>query len=1425
MIFCKTPNCAMAKTPLPIEMEGKPCPLCQNTLEAVEKINEEERALIASLPYIIAYPLEKTLEQEHAWTRINLLRDTLLNYLKYLGLLTATEFFNSPLKDKNVVASFYKNLAQPSFGSWNAFIRETLHYLKENEHDFFCKELPIYYEEIETGKKQKLYKGEIEVIDARGEPQIIKQQATAIGMLINFRNRYLGHGLTLDAATSEPLWEKYFPLLKILLEKLSFSAEYPIYKNAGKNTWILQGSEIRQVEVAKTEEQIWIQRKDNAICPLVPFFIDPGEVALGSDDKVKVLSYESFTGKSMKFFSPEGVDKSTSGRILERLNLILKDKQTEATFSAVEFRKELFLDRIEKENQFVLKTLQDERKVIPGIYQPRLEMETRLREWIGARAGIFFIAAEAGSGKTNLLAEIQRQYGAIELPSLLIRAGRMAKNTLSEELCYLMNIDHAIAINKYTALSGTQSEPTFVLVDGLNEAPKSKELWKEITAIISQFDLGTIKFVVTCRTNSKNDLDRFQLNPEIKNTIYHQSEKELSCLGDAAFWLSPMDMVELEGAWNTYVKKDKKHSRPLFAFKDLASFDRSLYTRLSNPLILRIFLETYHGKPLPKKGNKLLNIWKDWLSAFSNEEVKLLEILAQKVWNADKNELLLDDLLNDQNLSAYLTDSRINAPYQKLMYAGWLSRYTKDQNIMIGFTVEGLLYYLLGKLVKNEKNFDTKKICKVLDQESMMKNGALEAYLVDMALEDNIDLIAELIDKGDKALELSITPLLHYAKNNEAKHVMHALMSDPSENDWIAIHKLAKELQNLQLMHVRKALLKQTMALNPLNTEDQWLTGLEAVKVLDKEEGQSYFQKFPQKNALLINNDAIIEEMGNLERKYANYDKAIEYHEKSLAIRLKVHGDQHPDTGISYNNLGLVWKNKGEYDKAIEYHEKSLAIYLKVHGDQHPSTGSSYNNLGVVWENKGEYDKAISYYEKSLAICLKVHGDQHPSTGTSYSNLGIVWSRKNDHDKAIGYYEKSLAINLKVHGDQHPSTARSYNHLGMNCWNKSEYDKAYVYFKKGLMIKLKVYGDQHPSTGKSYSNLGMVFDIKGDYAKAIEYYEKGLAIFLKVYGDQHPNTAQSYNNLGGPICSQDRYDKAIEYYEKSLAIYLKVHGDQHPDTAESYNNLGLVYRDKEQYDKAIDYFEKALSIRLKVHGDQHPETVDSYNNLILVWSKAGEYRSKKEEYDKAIEYYEKALAICLNVNGDQHLDTELCYNNLGNAWNENDKYDKAIEYYEKSLEINLKLHGDQHLNTARSYSNVGLAWKNKGEYDKAIDSFLKTLKIETATLGAEHPDTGQTHFEIGVWLKEQKNFKAALEHFTKGFISSPDAGGFPYNMGVCYEQLDNKKKALNNYLLSAELRKKHFGLDHEATQTVISDAVRLAKELDKLDELPNWIEK
>ena len=116
MFICNSPSCAISisKAEFPVAM---PCPVCQTMLSAASSLKEEELALLQNLPYVIAYPLRKTLEEKHAWTKINLFKDTFLNYLKYLGLLSASEFFNSPFKDKRMVALFHNTLAEPSFGT------------------------------------------------------------------------------------------------------------------------------------------------------------------------------------------------------------------------------------------------------------------------------------------------------------------------------------------------------------------------------------------------------------------------------------------------------------------------------------------------------------------------------------------------------------------------------------------------------------------------------------------------------------------------------------------------------------------------------------------------------------------------------------------------------------------------------------------------------------------------------------------------------------------------------------------------------------------------------------------------------------------------------------------------------------------------------------------------------------------------------------------------------------------------------------------------------------------------------------------------------------------------------------------------------------------------------------------------------------
>ena len=574
--YCQNPSCVICISKASF-IQPMYCPVCQNPLEEINDsitISAEDTELINSLPYVIAYPLKQTLLEKHPLTKINLLKDTFLNYLKYLGLLSASEFFNSEIKDKAMVALFHKNLMETAFGKWNHYIRECLSFLKQQNHSFFYPELAAYYELVETGNKSKKFKGEIEYQDANGDTQIIMQTSiTSIGMLINFRNRYLGHGLTLDAEKSEKLWNEYFPIFRHLLEQLSFSKDYPMLKREHGETYLLHSSEIKTVASNNnTASTIWIENKEGKAFEILPFFIVPGEVSLAKEDKEQLLTYESYTGKTIKFFSPEGTEKQTSGKILDKLNLLLREKLKEVHYTPESFTKEAFLNRITEENKLLLDTLIAEKKIIPGVYQHREEMEIKLREWIGARANIFFIVAEAGSGKTNLLAEIQKQYTERELPSLLIRAGRMEKQTLKQQIAYLLNIDLEKDLSNYPSIAGTQAQPTFILIDGLNEANHAEVIWQEIIELSKLFEPGSLKFIITNRANTKTDLERYPISENEQALLYGENKDNENGLSGYAYWLTALDMKEMKGAWENYVVKDKSRFKPLFSFEDIAIF-------------------------------------------------------------------------------------------------------------------------------------------------------------------------------------------------------------------------------------------------------------------------------------------------------------------------------------------------------------------------------------------------------------------------------------------------------------------------------------------------------------------------------------------------------------------------------------------------------------------------------------------------------------------------------------------------------------------------------------------------------------------------------------------------------------------------------------------------------------------------------------
>jgi tetratricopeptide (TPR) repeat protein len=1195
------------------------CPFCDEPLVEVFSFSEEELSLFTSLPYVIAYPLKRAVSEQHPGDKVNLLKDTFLNYLKYMGLVTASEFFHSPFKDKRMVALFQSSIAEPSFGTWNHFIRETISYLEQNNHSFFCPELPKYYQAVETGKKRKLFKGEIEYIDGNGDIQYKKQEATAIGMLINFRNRYLGHGLTLDLTTAQNLWNEYYPIFKDLLLQMTYSVDYPMFKTEHGETFRLVSDQIQSCEKqTPASGNVWMENPIGQSMDILPFFIVPGEVAIAKEGKEQILAYESYTGRTIKFFSPEGTEKQTSGKILERLNILLRDKQKEQPYSPEAFTKEIFLARVREENALIYETLTSEKKVIPGVYVHRKEIEIELRQWIGARANIFVVAAEAGSGKTNLLVEMQQQYASRDLPTLLIRAGRMEKTSLAEQLCYLLNIDSSVGLAEYSTIAGTQEAPTMVLIDGLNEAHNAESLWQELFEISKCFTTGSLKFVVSTRANNSAEVNRYSISSEQVSHLYGENKDNELQVSAYVHWLTALSMEEMKEAWDFYVKKDKSKFKPLFAFDDLASFDRSLYNQLSNPLVLRLFLETYQGKGLPKKGSLHLDVWGDWLASFSEQEQHFFSTLAEAIWEKGENELLLDDVLNDDRLKGFFTTDQLNAPYPRLRNLGWISRYVKDLNACVGLTVEGALLYLLGKKLKNQQpSIELSAVKSLLQSGSKLQKAGVGNHLEQLALQGDLSLVCELIDLGEEFIDVSTTPILLHLRTSGVNETLNILLQSPTDNDWLVLLKADMALDKLTLQPLRREMAMDALIRCDFSSKAAVQYGLKGILLVDRKEGEEYLTRI-EKSGIEFENDAELTDLrADIFTRFAEYDKALVFYHQCLDIRLKTLDAEHPSVATSYNDIGSVWKSKGAYDKALVFYEKCLAIRLKTLGQEHPRVAISYNNIGTAWHLKRKYDNALEFYEKCLVIELKTLGQEHPSVATSYNNIGAAWQVKGSYDKALEFYEKCLAIRLKTHGQEHPRVATSFNNIGSAWHFKRKYDNALEFYEKSLAIRLKTLGQEHPSVATSYNNIGLTWNSKGSYDKALEFFKKCLAIRLKTLGQEHPSLAALYNNIGSAWQSKETYGKALEFYEKCLEIRLLTDDSDSSKISTIYFTIGNCFKELRNYYQAIDNYSKGFEInsmgRFPFRIAQCYEALLDFNAAFDYYLQSAEIRKNDEE--------------------------------------------------------------------------------------------------------------------------------------------------------------------------------------------------------------------
>ncbi|MEO6131544.1 MAG: tetratricopeptide repeat protein [Saprospiraceae bacterium] len=167
-------------------------------------------------------------------------------------------------------------------------------------------------------------------------------------------------------------------------------------------------------------------------------------------------------------------------------------------------------------------------------------------------------------------------------------------------------------------------------------------------------------------------------------------------------------------------------------------------------------------------------------------------------------------------------------------------------------------------------------------------------------------------------------------------------------------------------------------------------------------------------NALRDSNDLLrattFLNLGIIYSSMGDFNGALAYHKRALAMRILKSGDHNADVATSYGNMGNVYLIKKEYDLAIESHLKALAIREKLFGVNSVEINQTYNNLGRVFKEKKEYDTSLEYFQKYLKNKITQVGPDHKDLAKIYNSISDVYHLMGNEEQAEFYRATGDAI-------------------------------------------------------------------------------------------------------------------------------------------------------------------------------------------------------------------------------------------------------------------------------------------------------------------------------------------------------------------------------------------------------------------------------
>jgi serine/threonine protein kinase len=326
---------------------------------------------------------------------------------------------------------------------------------------------------------------------------------------------------------------------------------------------------------------------------------------------------------------------------------------------------------------------------------------------------------------------------------------------------------------------------------------------------------------------------------------------------------------------------------------------------------------------------------------------------------------------------------------------------------------------------------------------------------------------------------------------------------------------------------------------------------------------------------------SIRESLGNTYGFLEQFPRAIEQHERALALRKTHLGADDPETMESRGSLAEDYQYSGRPADALKLNEENLKLRKARLGPDHPRTLKTMFHLGDILIDLGRPADAAGVYEELIPLSRTKLAPDSEEMVHHMTSLAKAYGLVGRVDDATALLEKVLELQKAKYpsDDWHP--IQTMMHLGYLKYNAGRIADALPVWDEALRKARASLGPDAPLTLDLITGMALAYWDSGRLPEAIPLFEESLRIRKANKKPDKYNTLVTATNLAKAYQDSGRLQEALALFQETLKGAKVDLGADHALTLILMNYTATSLLEMKKPDQAATLLRECLERRSK----------------------------------------------------------------------------------------------------------------------------------------------------------------------------------------------------------------------------------------------------